>query len=889
MTREQYEEAYGSSPVMNVSSIDNRPAPVQMTQAEYNAKYRPKTASFGEDASQDIQETRAAQQSALQTGIDRRSDIEARVASGETSRLKGAFQKFGTGLGTASNVLFETVIGGAKAGLPQSAEDKTKTFFGEYSAAMGERVKSDFQELKNSDLATDQSIVTFVEDVQTAFENDSEFKSDVQAAGGVLEWLSLPSAASKGATATAGLASEGVAKINVAPLVKSVTQPKDVKIEAGRVKDLAALEEKTASLRKLNKFSSDGGEASRSRIARSNVLEGVADSDGVIRTKGTGGAVDAYRKATIEGVEDVVKRNLEREGKAISIPEITSAIKQNIVGSGLEGGDLITALRGVEREMQGLALRMDELGQVPLARIQDAKVNTTRNINFNTPPETKTYRKAVAKAYKEVIEKKSDFNVKEVNGELAKFYKDLERLEALDGKRVKGGRLGKYFAQVSGNIVGGAAGSAVGGPIGTALGTIAGGEAAGFIAGRNMAKSFGKGGVLPEKNAVLAAARAEAGLPPGRSLEVADPIIGIPASTKTRIDKTATPAQKKELATVRKQMADNVKQQRVAVKAKDFTLVAALKDVYDSLVVKMKDLVTEIVESAKNPSVGLAIKSTVTPELVAKKMDFEDLQDVTLFLEDQQAALLNDKLMRLVEEIGISKADLDTQTKFLIEVTDEAERLGLLQSNNLGKRNTNQNPTNTISNTDIDPSVSQAKSATTGTTDLATEAKKYDSAEEFYERMGQKNLSALREQGVRGQEQVTKWWEENTGIKRGDTYGMSHRPSESGSGFDITDSEAMPKDFYDNPQQYIFGNEEASQESIRAILKIHNKPDADVVVYRATPKNELNDGDWISLSKKYAEGESLDEGVDVFDFKVKAKDIQFAGDDINEFGYFPKD
>ena len=120
-------------------------------------------------------------------------------------------------------------------------------------------------------------------------------------------------------------------------------------------------------------------------------------------------------------------------------------------------------------------------------------------------------------------------------------------------------------------------------------------------------------------------------------------------------------------------------------------------------------------------------------------------------------------------------------------------------------------------------------------------------------------------------------------------YGMQHRPSESGSGFDITDSEAMPKDFYDNPQQYIFGNEEASQESIKAILKIHNKPNADVVVYRATPKNELNDGDWISLSKKYAEGESLAEGVKVHNFTVKAKDIQFAGDDINEFGYFPKD
>lgn len=193
---------------------------------------------------------------------------------------------------------------------------------------------------------------------------------------------------------------------------------------------------------------------------------------------------------------------------------------------------------------------------------------------------------------------------------------------------------------------------------------------------------------------------------------------------------------------------------------------------------------------------------------------------------------------------------------------------------------TSQTTTKTKSNV-ISKTIPQEQS-------LINEAKKYKSGNDFYERMGQKNLSSLREQGIRGEEQVTKFWEKATGKKSVKSYKMSHRPSESGSGFDLTDKGLMPKDFYTNPEQYIFGNKEASQESVRAIMKIKGKPNAEVIVYRASPKNKLNKGDWISLSKKYAEGESKTEGVKVYSFKVKAKDIQFAGDDINEFGYFPK-
>lgn len=123
---------------------------------------------------------------------------------------------------------------------------------------------------------------------------------------------------------------------------------------------------------------------------------------------------------------------------------------------------------------------------------------------------------------------------------------------------------------------------------------------------------------------------------------------------------------------------------------------------------------------------------------------------------------------------------------------------------------------------------------------------------------------------------------------------MGHRPSEMGPGHDISLEGAIPEDVYDSPEKYFSFRADPDaaksyQESIKALREIRNKPEAEVTIYRASPKNELRYGDWVTLSKNYAEGESLYENVEVNSFTVKAKDIQFAGDDINEFGYFPTD
>jgi len=116
-----------------------------------------------------------------------------------------------------------------------------------------------------------------------------------------------------------------------------------------------------------------------------------------------------------------------------------------------------------------------------------------------------------------------------------------------------------------------------------------------------------------------------------------------------------------------------------------------------------------------------------------------------------------------------------------------------------------------------------------------------------------------------------------------------------------------PKDFYSDKGQRIyapgprFENDEygiANQESFQIINKVKNKPDEEITIYRAVPNNDkikdINKGDFVTLSKKYAElhaasgyGEYGNDIGKILEKKVKVKDIYWDQNDVNEFGYFP--
>lgn len=126
-------------------------------------------------------------------------------------------------------------------------------------------------------------------------------------------------------------------------------------------------------------------------------------------------------------------------------------------------------------------------------------------------------------------------------------------------------------------------------------------------------------------------------------------------------------------------------------------------------------------------------------------------------------------------------------------------------------------------------------------------------------------------------------------------YFMDHRPTETGlTADDLTNQNAeytIPTDVYERPEIYFMMNEKATQESMSVLNKVRNNPNAKVTIYRATTGNEINNGDWVTLSKTYAEEHNdrqFDGKGNIVSKEVSVKDIQYAGDDINEFGYFPK-
>lgn len=126
-------------------------------------------------------------------------------------------------------------------------------------------------------------------------------------------------------------------------------------------------------------------------------------------------------------------------------------------------------------------------------------------------------------------------------------------------------------------------------------------------------------------------------------------------------------------------------------------------------------------------------------------------------------------------------------------------------------------------------------------------------------------------------------------------YMMSHRPSKTGvTADDLTNPKAespMPKDAYEHPEYYSVIGKKYTEETMTQLRRAKGNKNAKIIIYRATTGNKINKGDWVTLSKSYAENHKktwLNNKGKVIEKEVKAKDIQFAGDDLAEWGYFPQ-
>lgn len=130
----------------------------------------------------------------------------------------------------------------------------------------------------------------------------------------------------------------------------------------------------------------------------------------------------------------------------------------------------------------------------------------------------------------------------------------------------------------------------------------------------------------------------------------------------------------------------------------------------------------------------------------------------------------------------------------------------------------------------------------------------------------------------------------NRKVERADNYRLSHQapgPEEDGTtisldqiGSDI--NEVFPSDVLKNSKNY--GLKHASTAATLVVAQGH--PESESHIWRAVPQGvtTINPGDWVSLSKEYAEEEAQMESAQIISATAKASDLWSEGL-LEEWGY----
>lgn len=663
MTRAEYEAKYGIKPVISTSTLDTTPAPVRMTRAEYEQTYgvkpfqstQPQSKGVFGDIPSDIAETAKNFVGAARQGAQNIQQAFTQPGLTAPQRVTGALVAAPSAV---ANMAGEAVIGAGKLLTTDEFEKAVSEKVGQAgqfaaNTGVGKALVDFYNQLPEDDKYTLSNIIAPVANVATA----------------------VP--VTKGAGAVVEKAVETVPDVatSLKKTAESFSIRGDEKALQSVVDEIAKVENKYKTIRKTNEFAKDV-EGSRTRIAQSGVLEKAVDDSGKIDGKL---AANLYKKQTIDGTEGIVRNLLEEEKATMKIEDIKEALELDLMKSRLEGKDLIKALDDIEGELKGFRLRADANGNIPLTKVHDFKISAADAVNWLSPTNEKIYRRTLANAYKTMIEKNSKIEmdvdgkkvgVKEINSRLGVYLEDARRLKALDGAIVDRGKLGKYQASLIGTGIGMAGGS-MGGGLGAAAGGFIGGELASRMQGRAFQKTFQKGvkASVPEDK-VLKAAKLRV---PDKTVKAPE---GLPKTEKAK--------------DLEKAIAQNIEKQKAAIKANDFTLVARLKEIYQSLVEKLKEEVRFIRANIKDqsgfakvpfvkgnqstprnfiqskainpPNSANSISKTVTPDVKDVKADVED-------------SIILENLMRL-DPIDTDPAD----TYRFIELQRKADKAPLSES-----------------------------------------------------------------------------------------------------------------------------------------------------------------------------------------------------------------
>jgi hypothetical protein len=122
-------------------------------------------------------------------------------------------------------------------------------------------------------------------------------------------------------------------------------------------------------------------------------------------------------------------------------------------------------------------------------------------------------------------------------------------------------------------------------------------------------------------------------------------------------------------------------------------------------------------------------------------------------------------------------------------------------------------------------------------------------------------------------------------------YMIDHRPMTVDQGAATADNlaDAFGEDIYGNNALQFFGSGDPREAGVvRTLRQIKGNPNAKVKIYRGAPKgSSINEGDWVTLSRKVAEDYADLVDGEVVGIDVPAKDITVWADSLLEQGYYP--
>lgn len=285
----------------------------------------------------------------------------------------------------------------------------------------------------------------------------------------------------------------GTALGTALPVISETAQSvKNVKTGQGTITKrrtaLDDIEKRYSNVQKVFANADRKGVDVRGLLSETNLLNGAVDEDGLVSA---GRALENFDEM-VAPYEGKIREAIQKEGAKVRISDLAGAMDDFVSKSTLESGAYQKLNNELLTDLKGLQAKYGD--NIPVEALHDTKIFRGNASNY-VDTGANVVNKEATRFFKEAVENNvRSMDVKEYNGELSKLYTVRDAIEALDKKRVKGGRMGKYFSSVIGTGIGASSGN----PLLAILGAEIGARTQGAIMGRSFGGQLNKSMDIPE-------------------------------------------------------------------------------------------------------------------------------------------------------------------------------------------------------------------------------------------------------------------------------------------------------------------------------------------------------------------------------------------------------